>query len=116
LQDEAKEALNQYHWPGNIRELRNVIERAVLFARSTHIGVDDLNFDQRRAKPQRTGPTTLNLEQLERLAVEEALRQCDWVQNQAAVLLGITPRALSYKIKRMGIDHPGLRERQRKRA
>ena len=60
-------------------------------------------------------PATLNLEKLERLAVEEALRQCKWVQNQAAVLLGITPRALSYKIKRLNIDHPGLRVRQRRR-
>ena len=115
LDESAQQALLDYQWPGNIRELRNIIERATLFARSTRLSEEDLNFDQRRVRQSRVTPATLNLEKLERLAVEEALRQCKWVQNQAAVLLGITPRALSYKIKRLNIDHPGLRVRQRRR-
>ncbi|MCA1987998.1 MAG: helix-turn-helix domain-containing protein, partial [Desulfarculus sp.] len=58
---------------------------------------------------------TLNLEEVERRVILAALERAGWVQNQAAVLLGITPRALSYKLDRLDLHHPQLDSRRRRR-
>ncbi|BEQ13681.1 acetoacetate metabolism regulatory protein AtoC [Desulfoferula mesophila] len=112
---EASRFIQTYHWPGNIRELRNSVERAVLFAASQEIGPADLGLVRQVAeKGDLQGLPTLNLGELERMAVEDALRKCDWVQSRAAVLLGISPRTLSYKLDKLGISHPGLEARRRR--
>ncbi len=116
LSPKAQKILAAYHWPGNIRELRNAIERAVLFASGPQISEADLGLG-----PSLEGPgnallaETLNLDALERRAIETALRRSDWVQSRAASLLGVTPRALVYKIKKFGITHPRLEARRRGR-
>ena len=109
----TEEKLVNYHWPGNIRELRNVIERAALFARGSVINPGDLSL------PSGSGTSfpsldTLNLEELEKRAVESALERSSWIQSKAAELLGISPRVLSYKLNKLGIRNPRMRSRSRR--
>jgi len=108
IDSKAIEALLDYHWPGNIRELRNTIERAVLLADDPIIKREDLNIYS-----QNTEETSLveipigtySLEELEKQAIIKALRHCNWVQKNAARLLQISSRVLNYKIKKHGITH-----------
>jgi Nif-specific regulatory protein len=120
LEPDALKLLMRYHWPGNIRELENAIERAMLLAEGTHIAVDDLRLgDTGAAGGPREGssivkipPTGIPLEEVERLALIEALKMSNWVQKDAAELLAISPRVMNYKIKTLGIDFPKGRRAQ----
>jgi DNA-binding NtrC family response regulator len=103
---EAIQKMRVYPWPGNVRELQNAVERAVLLCDRPLIGPEDLTLET-------VGPEaglgsgdsgSLNLERLEKAAIERALRVSKGVQKEAAVLLGITPRVLNYKIQALGID------------
>jgi Nif-specific regulatory protein len=114
LEADALKLLMRYQWPGNIRELENAIERAVLLAEGTHIQVDDLRLgDSGPSGSPRDGasvvkipPTGIALEEVERIALIEALKMSNWVQKDAAELLQISPRVMNYKIKTLGIDFP----------
>src|SRR5205085_12275834 len=96
------------------RELENAIERAMLLAERAHIGVEDLRLGetgttsgQREASSiVKIPPTGIPLEEIERLALVEALKMSNWVQKDAAELLAISPRVMNYKIKTLGIDFP----------
>ena len=111
---DALKMLMRYHWPGNIRELENAIERAMLLADGTHIAVDDLRLgDTTTTGSAREGasiikipPTGVALEEVERLTLIEALKMSNWVQKDAAELLSISPRVMNYKIKTLGIEFP----------
>src|SRR6188472_2469532 len=111
---DALKLLMRYHWPGNIRELENAIERAMLLADGTHIAVDDLRLgDTTTTGSPREGasivkipPTGVALEEVERLTLIEALKMSNWVQKDAAELLSISPRVMNYKIKTLGIEFP----------
>ncbi|MBI3047846.1 MAG: sigma-54-dependent Fis family transcriptional regulator [Acidobacteria bacterium] len=122
LEPDALKLLMRYHWPGNIRELENAIERAMLLAEGTHIAVDDLRLGDTGAlgSPRDSSsilkipPTGIPLEDIERLALIEALKMSNWVQKDAAELLSISPRVMNYKIKVLGIEFPrGRRAAQR---
>jgi transcriptional regulator with GAF, ATPase, and Fis domain len=114
LSPDALKLLMRYHWPGNIRELENAIERAMLLADGTHIAVDDLRlgdsgmggYSREGASPVKIPPTGIPLEEIERLALIEALKMSNWVQKDAAELLAISPRVMNYKIKTLGISFP----------
>jgi transcriptional regulator with GAF, ATPase, and Fis domain len=120
--DEALNVLIRHSWPGNIRELRNIVERAVLIAGEGHkIGAGALSMSgkdyfaaggRERRSQEREGTSfrTLNLQELEREAIIAALRRTKWVQKEAADLLGISPRALNYKIAQHNITHDGWRK------
>lgn len=113
----AERMLKRYTWPGNIRELENAIERAVLLTDGPHISVDDLRLgelavggDTRELSPVVKIPSAgIPLEEIERQAVTEALKMSNWVQKDAAELLSISPRVMNYKIKTLGIDFPRSR-------
>jgi len=117
LETEALKLLMRYQWPGNIRELENAIERAMLLAEGSHIAVDDLRLgDFGTSSTPREGasvvkipPTGIPLEEVERIALVEALKMSNWVQKDAAELLSISPRVMNYKIKTLGIDFPRSR-------
>src|SRR5688572_15837689 len=117
LEPEALKLLMRYHWPGNIRELENAIERAMLLADGSHIAADDLRLGDTGAagSPREAAsilkipPTGIPLEEIERLALVEALKMSNWVQKDAAELLAISPRVMNYKIKVLGIDFPRSR-------
>jgi DNA-binding NtrC family response regulator len=111
---DAHKLLSRYNWPGNIRELENAIERAVLLTESTMVSADDLRLGEAispaasaEATPLvRIPPAGVALDDLERQALTEALKMSNWVQKDAAELLRISPRVMNYKIKTMGIQLP----------
>jgi DNA-binding NtrC family response regulator len=110
LTSEAAALLEGYPWPGNVRELRNVIERAALLCRGHTIRLEDLGSSlgvaARQAAEPAGGPgglPSLNLDALERLAIEEALERTGWHQGKAAGLLGISDRTLNRKMRSFGL-------------
>ncbi len=108
---EAVQKMRRYAWPGNVRELQNAIERSVLLCEGPMISASDLTLDNAQAGGELALiHETLNLEELERKAIERALRQTQGVQKDAADLLGVTPRVLNYKIQVLGIDWKTFRK------
>jgi len=110
---DAADALERYPWPGNVRELRNVMERAALLSRHRTVRAEDLGTSllgggssTSRRKDGEHGLPSLNVEQLERMAIEEALERTGWHQGQAAELLGLSPRTLHRKIRSYGLRRP----------
>ncbi len=111
LSQEAEAALQAYRFPGNVRELENILERAVALASSDEIGVDDLQLPVESvddtALDHDAGaeglPLPERLEAIERTAILEALERTRYNQTAAAKLLGISFRALRYRIQRLGI-------------
>jgi DNA-binding NtrC family response regulator len=104
ITDEALEALNNYSWPGNIRELRNVIERAVVLSGSDAIGLAELP-DKVKSQDGSRGMQTLKdrLDYFEEKIIKEALQENDWRKEETAVQLGVDLATLYRKIKRLGI-------------
>jgi two-component system response regulator HydG len=114
LEPEAQKLLMRYNWPGNIRELENTIERAILLAEGRGIANDDLRLGEtatpgsgrEHAPVVKIPPTGIPLDDIERHALVEALKMSNWVQKDAAELLSISPRVMNYKIKTLGIEFP----------
>jgi DNA-binding NtrC family response regulator len=103
----ALERLVAYHWPGNIRELRNVLERALILRPSGTIGRDDILLGDApsTAPADASGlPPTLNLDEVEKHVIARALDAARGNKSEAARLLGITRRALYGKLARLGMD------------
>jgi len=108
LSEEARAMLMNYHWPGNVRELENTMERAVLMCEGEYLEGDDLNIPKHTLSSAVGSPETgggLGLKNLEKEAVLEALRKTNFVQKDAAELLGISKRVMHYKIQQFGIKH-----------
>jgi DNA-binding NtrC family response regulator len=105
---DAVEALSRYPWPGNIRELRNVLERSVLLAETPRLKAADLRFDQAallaRARPEAAPAHTLD--EQEKRHIEESLRAVSWRVNEAAQRLGLSRSALYRKIKEYQLRRP----------
>jgi DNA-binding NtrC family response regulator len=107
----AMRILKGYRWPGNIRELENTIERAVLMAEADEITPEDLSLPFKpevtaSQKTIRIPPGGLQWNEVEKELILQALSMSGWVQKEAARLLGLTTRVLNYKIKTFGITHP----------
>jgi two-component system response regulator AtoC len=119
--EDTQTLLINHSWRGNIRELRNIIERAVLVAaQGQPITPKELALTgkdyfaaggrNRRSDDQEGGkPRALNLNTLEKQAILIALQKTNWIQKDAAEILGISPRALNYKISQHNITHQGWR-------
>src|ERR671924_395196 len=113
MSPDAQKLLMRYNWPGNIRELENAIERAVLLTEGPQVSSADLRLGElSTSTPSSDGspvvkipPTGIALEEIERQALIEALKMSNWVQKDAAELLAISPRVMNYKIKTLGIDY-----------
>lgn len=136
LGDDAAAALKAYAFPGNVRELENILERSLAMADEARIGAADLRLpgnsgsgrpapsapvaqpgtpaaepgpaagDPRMLSPYDTSSSRLPeyMEQLERKAIEQALQENRYNKTKTAGALGITFRALRYKLKKLGID------------
>lgn len=124
---EAATVIQGYDWPGNIRQLANTIERAVILEDDTEIRADRLSLPERmspgsvkvRKGATENGESPDNEEKGNSLAGQEkdlilrVLEECLWVQKNAAKKLGISPRALNYKINKFEITHPHWRRNKR---
>src|SRR5512138_679529 len=112
LSPDGSKLLMRYNWPGNIRELENALERAVLLTEGPAITASDLRLGElattsapgESSAVVKIPPTGIPLEEIERQALIEALKMSNWVQKDAAELLSISPRVMNYKIKTLGID------------
>jgi len=116
LTAEAMTALQQYPFPGNVRELENTLERALTWAEGTRISAEDLmlpavaQLNGHAIPASETLPPALNqdleshLEEQERAIIEKALTETRWNKTAAAKRLGITFRALRYKLKKLDLD------------
>lgn len=104
LTDEAKEALMAHTWPGNVRELLHAIERAVVMTNGKTIGKSDLQLEasgsQGADMPQEQETIPLNLEELEKVAINKAIEKANGNLTQAAEILGITRYALYRKLEK----------------
>src|SRR5512141_2882850 len=110
LSKEAQAALTEYDFPGNVRELENILERAVALRGGEDIQAGDLRLTPARHSDQAPAggkwPLQDYLDRVEREAILEALNLTRFNRTAAAKLLGITFRALRYRMERLGINEP----------
>ena len=108
LSSEAQDVLLKYDYPGNVRELENIIERAVVIAREAVISVEDLPFresmeETAAGRKAEEGLLRGSIEELEKKLIVEAMEKAGDHQSHAAELLGISERMLRYKLKKYGL-------------
>ncbi len=114
FEPEALDALQHYEWPGNIRELRNLVERLMVLHTSDKVSVRDLeDYLPLDRDSSTTSPASSDQEaegsslwQAEKRMIEEALEKAGWNQSKAARALGISRHHLRYRIKKFGIKKP----------
>ena len=125
--ENAKKLMYDYDWPGNIRQLANTIERAVILEddiviHSANLALPEklhLHTTEKKSEIHYHEEPSGRMEVGESLAEQEKelilriLEECLWVQKNAANKLGISPRALNYKINKLGITHPHWRRNKR---
>jgi DNA-binding NtrC family response regulator len=112
ISKEVKKSFLDYHWPGNIRELKNVIERAMILENEEYILPEHLPIElSKQINPQKEisdsrvtiPPGGLNIELVEKELITQALEQSKWNQTKAAKLLNLTRDALRYRMQKFGI-------------
>ena len=106
LAAEAIDALQRYSWPGNLRELRNVLERAVLLAGGGIIHAHDLPLPAATRTVVDESP--LLLAEVERRHIAAVLQRANWHQGKAAELLGLSAKTLYRKIREYKFERPGM--------
>ncbi len=112
----AAELLQNYSWPGNIRELRNIVERAMILSHDNEIGADNLPEEVRDFRPQLepedafpvdpspTGDQLVSLRELEEHYIEQVLHATGQNKTHAAKILGIHPTSLLRRLKKAGLN------------
>lgn len=104
---EARDLLLKYDYPGNIRELINILERAVVITRDDYITSDDLPFkpsaSSASANKKASGTLRESLENLEKQLIDEAMKKASDNQTKAAEILGMSERMLRYKLKKYNL-------------
>ncbi|TXH03887.1 MAG: sigma-54-dependent Fis family transcriptional regulator [Nevskiaceae bacterium] len=106
----ALRQLLEYPFPGNVRELENILERAITLCDGSHIGPDDLQL--RAAAPAFAAPAPMpenaglgeHIEEIEKQAIRDALEKSRYNKTKAAQLLGMSFRSLRYRIKKLNIE------------
>ncbi len=111
---EAMEQIKHHPWPGNIRELRNAIERAMLLSEGAMLEASD--FSAGGAVAMRLGESVelpaagLDLEQLERSLVVQALERTGWNQTKAAALLGLNRDQIRYRVEKFQLERSSAKK------
>jgi DNA-binding NtrC family response regulator len=110
--EEFFEALKAYDWPGNVRQLENCIERAVIMKRSGILQVSDLNLPESNSDNYNSEfvegysdqPLQETMGKIEENIIKQALDSAGWNYSKAASMLGVTRQNLHYKLKKYGIS------------
>jgi two-component system NtrC family response regulator len=111
ISKDAADYLLKYSYPGNVRELENIIERAVVLARGSMITLNDLPMtvkglsEENQLPDSEGGPLTDQVEALEKKLIYDALRQAGGNQTKAGKILGLSERNLRYKLKKYDINN-----------
>jgi Nif-specific regulatory protein len=113
LSDDAIRALMEYHWPGNIRELQNTVERTVILSQGDQIQADDIRLSAlelpkaiaQTEQPVRTDPEQ-SLEEIEQQHILTVLEETGWNKSKAAQILGIERSTLDRKLKKYNVSRP----------
>ncbi|HMF98776.1 MAG TPA: sigma 54-interacting transcriptional regulator, partial [Vicinamibacterales bacterium] len=112
VSNDAIRRLTAYGWPGNIRELRNAVERAMLLVEGNELTAEHFPVVSATSLPLTEGvplpPGGIDLEQLERSLVVQALERGGWNQTRAAALLGLNRDQIRYRIEKFKLEKPGL--------
>ncbi len=112
LRQEAIRALGEYPFPGNVRELENILERTLALIGGSEIGVEDLHLAP-QAEPGESSPSGEgkveaslqdHLDRVEKQAILDALQRTRFNRTAAAKLLGVTFRSLRYRMERLGLN------------
>ena len=109
IPSETMEALSRYSWPGNIRELENLLERAVILSPGPVLQVPLGDFERRTTPGQANGKHQ-TLEDAERAHILATLKETRWVlsgPNGASTRLGMNRSTLQFRLKKLGIVRPG---------
>lgn len=108
---QAMELLQKHRWPGNVREICNVVERAVLLTEGSHVDVDSLPPEVRNQGPEdepagaiTLGPKGVDLDELERELLMEALRVAEGNRTEAGRLLGLSRHQIRNRLKKYGVE------------
>jgi len=106
LSEPARQALSHYPFPGNVRELENILERATALSDSDSLSVEDLRLPHpgTAAHALADQPLEDKLDEIEKHAILEALDATRWNRTAAAKRLGMTPRSLRYRLSKLGLD------------
>jgi Nif-specific regulatory protein len=119
ITSELLDFLIDYAWPGNVREMQNLVERMVILAEADHLSLNDLppnmtlspsprqdSFHAKESETDRPRPSLPgeSLEAIEQREIEAALKRNGWVQVRAARELGLTQRQIGYRIKKYGLS------------
>jgi PAS domain S-box-containing protein len=110
ISESSLQRLQAYRWPGNIRELENVIERAIILADTPMIEIDPDQLSTRNQLAENSQTASNNsFEEITRQHIQSVLEQTKWIiegQNGAAKILHMQPSTLRYRIKKLGIAKP----------
>ena len=110
--------MNDYGWPGNVRQLESAIERAILLCEGDMITPDDMPSEVRQeSQAAATGgfklpPEGIAFEEVEKNLILQAMDQTDYNITKAAKLLGLTFRTLQYRLEKFGIKKPDGKEKE----
>ncbi len=110
LSHDSEKVLLNYNFPGNIRELEHIIERAIIFAENDHIDPEDLNLPANASQTviaqnisavlEDDGTGLLSMEEIEKIHIAKVLNSLNWDRTRTALKLGISPKTLYTKIKK----------------
>jgi len=103
ISNDTLKQIKSYEWPGNMRELHNVIERAIILSRDSNLTLPQLTTPLNEDIPVSAGKQLRSIRDLEKEAIETTIRETDGHRRNAAKILGISIRTLQYKLKEYGL-------------